>query len=241
MLPFFLFGGGPTYWIVLLLTLAITGGAAMHVRSTYRRWAGVRNSSGMTGAQMARHLLDSVGLQHVGVDIIDGELTDNYDPRDKTLHLSQGTAYNASVAAECIAAHEIGHAIQDAKLFAPMRVRSAIVPAANLGSQSAPLIIIAGVVLMGMRALTLGFEIAVIGLLLFGAVLLFHVVTLPVEVDASRRAMQLLRQNGVLAGEEIKSARSVLNAAALTYLAAIAASALQILYWASLVFGSRRN
>jgi Zn-dependent membrane protease YugP len=232
----------PLYWVVMLATLAITGGAALHVRRTYRRWAGVRNSSGLSGQALARQLLDSAGLQHIPVEIIEGEMTDNYDPGAKVLRISQGTAYNASVASEGIVAHEIGHAMQDAKGYVPMKLRSGIVPAANLGAQAGPALIYVGLLLMWfLHLVTFGYELALIGLTLFSAIFIFQVVTLPVEVDASRRAMILLRSSGLLVHEEVVGARKVLTAAALTYIAAMAASALQLLYYASLVFGSRRN
>lgn len=233
----------PGYMLVMLASVVLIGGASWKVKRTYTRWAGVPNSSGQTGKQVARLILDSAGLHDVGINIIDGELTDNYDPREKVLNLSQGTAYNASVAAEGIVAHEIGHAVQDARAFAPMRLRSAIVPAANLGSQLGPVIIIAGLIL-GAVSYSLrgfGFQIAVAGLLLFAAVTVFHVVTFPVEVDASRRALTLLRETGLVTPDEVAGARSVLTAAALTYLAALFASLLQLMYWGLQVFGRRED
>ena len=232
----------PLYMVVFFVTAIILGAASAHVRSTYRRWSGVRNSTGLSGLDTANRILAAAGLSQVQVEVIDGEITDNYDPRDKVLRLSQGVAYNASVASQAIAAHEIGHALQDARGYLPMKARAAFVPVANLGSQAGPLIILAGLGLMwfspGNR---LGFNIAVIGILLFAAILVFHVVTLPVEIDASRRAVGLLRDSGVMNPEDLGGARSVLTAAALTYVAAAAASAIQVLYWASLVFGSRRD
>jgi Zn-dependent membrane protease YugP len=225
--------------IVVLVGGLIIGAASWKVRRTYRRWSGVRNSTGMSGQQIARRILDGAGLSHVQVEVIDGELTDNYDPSSKVLRLSQGVAYNPSVAAEGIVAHEIGHAVQDARAFAPMRVRSAVVPAANIGSQTGVMIIILGLVLMGLRAVNLGFDIAVLGLFLFAVVFVFHLVTLPVEVDASRRAMGLLRDNDIVNHEDIAGARSVLAAAALTYVAALFASFLQLAYWGLQVFSRR--
>jgi Zn-dependent membrane protease YugP len=231
----------PGYLVVMIASIALIGGANWKVKRTYRRWAGVPNSSGYTGKQVARLVLDSAGLNDVDINIIEGELTDNYDPRERVLNLSQGTAFNASVAAEGIVAHEIGHAVQDARAFAPMRLRSAIVPAANLGSQLGPLVIVAGLVLgavsFSMRGF--GFQLAIAGLLLFAAVTVFHVVTFPVEVDASRRALVLLRETGLVTHDEVAGARSVLTAAALTYLAALFASLLQLLYWGMQVFGRR--
>jgi hypothetical protein len=236
----------PGYLLMFLLVAGVLGLAGAHVKRTYRRWAGVRNSSGLTGAQIAKQLLAVAGLAHIQVEIIDGELTDNYDPTQKVLRLSQGTAYNASVASEGIVAHEIGHAMQDARAFAPMRLRSAIVPAANIGSQAGPMIIILGLILMAFTGrgatgtgFNLGFDVALIGLALFASILVFHLVTFPVELDASRRAMALLRQSGILTPADLTGARKVLTAAALTYFAAIAASAIQVAYWGMQVFGRR--
>jgi len=195
---------------------------------------------------MARQILDSAGLHHIGIQVIEGELTDNYDPSQKVLNLSQGVAYNPSVAAEGIVAHEIGHAVQDAKAYAPMRLRSAVVPTANLGSQLGLMMVMIGLVLEGFRrgassggGENFGFDIAIIGLLLFSAVVLFHLVTLPVEVDASRRAVHLLRDSGVVTHEDLRGTRSVLTAAAFTYVAALFATVLQLLYLALQVFSRR--
>ena len=238
---FFLFAPGYFgYMMVVFAGALVLGGANLLVRRTYRHWSGVRNSSGMTGQQIARQILDGAGLHNVAVEVIDGELSDNYDPTRKVLRLSQGVAYNASVAAEGIVAHEIGHAVQDARGFAPMRVRSAVVPAANIGSQAGLMIVILGIILMGMRLGNVGLDVALVGLLLFSTVFLFHLVTLPVEVDASRRAMGLLKAQGIVTHEDMAGARSVLTAAALTYLAALFASFLQLAYWGMQVFG-RRN
>jgi Zn-dependent membrane protease YugP len=231
---------GPYLWL-FLITAVILGAASAHVRRTYRRWSGVRNATGITGHQVARRILDSTGLNHVSIEIIEGELTDNYDPQAKVLNLSQGVAYNASVASEGIVAHEIGHAVQDARGFLPMRARAAVLPAANIGSQAGPMIIILGLILMGFRAVNLGFDIALIGLALYAMILVFHVVTFPVEFDASRRAMGLLRANGIVDDRDIDGARAVLTAAALTYVAAIAVSTLQVGFWALQVFGGRRD
>jgi len=228
----------PGYLLLFLATAVILGAASAHVRSTYRRWSGVRNQSGLTGHQVARQILDSQGLQHIGIQVIEGEITDNYDPSAKVLNLSQGVAYNASVASEGIVAHEVGHAVQDARSYLPMRARTAVLPAANFGSQAGPMILFLGLILLGFHIL-IGFDIAVVGLLLFALILVFHVVTFPVEFDASRRALKLLRETGIVTGEEIEGTRKVLTAAALTYLAAIAVSALQVGFWALQVFGRR--
>jgi Zn-dependent membrane protease YugP len=231
----------PGYLVVMVIGFALLGFSSMYVKRTYRRWSGIRNSTGLTGAQVAQQVLASAGLSNVRVEVVDGELSDNYDPTDKVLHLSQGVAYNASVASEAIVAHEIGHAVQDARGFAPMRLRAGVLPAANIGGQLGVTMIIIGLVLMTvLRGLSaLGFNIAVLGLVLFSCVLVFQLVTLPVELDASRRAMGLLRTNGIVNQEDIHGARSVLTAAALTYVAATAYTALQVAYWGLQVFSRR--
>src|SRR5258708_15208331 len=221
----------PGYILLFLATAVILGAASAHVRSTYRRWSGVRNQSGLTGHRVAGQIVDWQGLQHIGIQIIEGEITDNYDPTAKVLNLSQGVAYNASVASEGIVAHEVGHAVQDARSYLPMRARTAVLPAANFGSQAGPMIIFLGLILLGFRVL-IGFDIAIVGLLLFALILVFHVVTFPVEFDASRRALKLIPETGIVTGEEIEGTRKVLTAAALTYLAAVAVSALQVCFWA---------
>lgn len=231
----------PGYLFVMLVGFALLGASSMYVKRTYRRWSGIRNSTGLTGVQVAQQVLASAGLSNVRVEVVDGELNDNYDPTQKVLYLSQGVAYNSSVASEAIVAHEIGHAVQDARGFAPMKLRAGVLPAANIGSQLGVTMIIIGLILMTvLRGLsTLGFNIAVLGLLLFSCVLVFQLVTLPVELDASHRAMGLLRTNGIANHEDISGARSVLTAAALTYVAATAYTALQVAYWGMQVFSRR--
>jgi Zn-dependent membrane protease YugP len=240
---FFPFFYSPGLLIVSLIGTAAIGLAQWRVRRTYRHWMGVRNSSGLTGQQIARQILDESGLHNIEVQIIDGELTDNYDPSQKVLNLSQGVAYNSSVAAEGIVAHEIGHAVQDARAYAPMRLRSAVVPTANLGTQLGFAMVLIGLMLETFRAgggaSNFGFDVAIIGLLLFSAVVVFHLVTLPVEVDASRRAMGLLHENGIVSQQDLAGTRSVLTAAAFTYVAALFATVLQLLYLALQVFSRR--
>ncbi|MHB8510321.1 MAG: zinc metallopeptidase [Candidatus Dormibacteria bacterium] len=230
-----------SYWLVFIVGMVLVGGASWRVKRTYRHFNGVRNSSGMNGRQVARLILDSAGLNSVGINVVDGELTDNYDPTQKVLNLSQGVAYNSSVAAQGIVAHEIGHAVQDSRAFAPMRWRSAIIPAANLGSQLGPMVVFGGLILaaVSFSLRPLGLLVAEVGLVLFGAVVVFQLVTFPVEVDASRRALVLLRETGLVTTEEVAGARRVLSAAALTYLAALFASILQLAYFALQVFGRR--
>jgi uncharacterized protein len=221
---------------ILVLSLAARG----WVQSTYARYSKVPNSTGQTGAQVAQRILAGSGLSHVQINIIDGDLTDNYDPRTKTLNLSRGVATSTSVAAEAVAAHEIGHAQQDAQGYFAMQWRSGLVPVANLGSQAAPLIVIAGLILTWLVG-SFGIVIAELGLALFAMVVLFNLVTTPVELNASHRALALLAENGAILPEEQAGARQMLRAAAFTYWVALIASVLTLLYYASLVFGNRRN
>ncbi|TMD06093.1 MAG: zinc metallopeptidase [Chloroflexi bacterium] len=223
---------------ILVLSLAARG----WVQSTYARYSKVPNSTGQTGAQVAQRILTGSGLSHVQINIIDGDLTDNYDPRTKTLNLSRGVATSTSVAAEAVAAHEIGHAQQDAQGYFAMQWRSGLVPVANLGSQAAPLIVVAGLILSWLSGgATFGIAIAELGLALFAMVVLFNLVTTPVELNASHRALGLLAENGAILPEEQAGARQMLRAAAFTYWVALIASILTLLYYASLVFGNRRN
>ncbi len=221
---------------ILVLSLAARG----WVQSTYARYSKVPNSTGQTGAQVAQRILAGSGLSHVQINVIDGDLTDNYDPRTKTLNLSRGVATSTSVAAEAVAAHEIGHAQQDAQGYFAMQWRSGLVPVANLGSQAAPLIVIAGLILTWLVG-SFGIVIAELGLALFAMVVLFNLVTTPVELNASHRALALLAENGAILPEEQAGARQMLRAAAFTYWVALIASVLTLLYYASLVFGNRRN
>ncbi len=237
-LPFF--GWEYFLWVVIPIVL-LSYVASSWVQRTYARYSQVRNSSGENGLEVARRILAGSGLSHVSVQVIDGDLTDNYDPRTQTLNLSRAVATGASVAAEAVVAHEIGHAQQDAQGYFAMRWRATLVPAANLGSQAGPMIVMAGLVLSWLtRFSPIGFDVAVIGVALFAAVVVFHLITTPVELNASRRALALLTQNGVIFPEEQAGARQMLRAAAFTYWVALIASILTLLYYASLVFGRRR-
>src|SRR5438270_11695544 len=188
-----------TYFLYVALPIMVLGFiASSWVKQTYRRYSQVRNASGLAGVDVARRILAGAGLSDVTVQVIDGELSDNYDPRNKTLNLSRAVAGGTSVAAEAVVAHEIGHALQDHQGFFAMRIRSGLVPAANLGSQAGPLIVIAGLVLSIFTGSRFGFYVALAGLFLFAAVVLFQLVTTPVELDASRRAMRLLAVYGVV-------------------------------------------
>jgi uncharacterized protein len=233
------------YWGYLLYVglpiLVLSLLASNWVKRTYQRYSQVRNSSGLTGVDVARRILSGAGLNDVTIQVIDGELSDNYDPRTKTLNLSREVAMGTSVASEAIVAHEIGHAQQDRQGYFAMRWRSDLVPAANLGSQAGPIFVIAGLFLSLFTRTNFGFYVALVGLALFAAAVVFQLVTTPVELNASRRALRLLSENGAIYPEEQDGARRMLRAAAFTYWVALFGAILTLLYYASLVLGNRRN
>jgi len=212
-------------WTFLLLVpaLLLTVYAQIRVSSTFNKYAKVRSGRGLTGAEGARMLLDSSGLQNVTIEVIGGRLSDHYDPRSGTLGLSRDVAEGASLASLGVAAHEVGHAVQHAEGYAPMKLRSLLVPAANLGSNLGYILFLAGLIFFRSSLLVN------VGILFFSAAVLFTVVTLPVELDASRRALASLSEKGILVSNEIDGARAVLRAAALTYLAAALMAILNLL------------
>lgn len=223
----------PTY-VLVLIGVILSMIASAKLNSTYSRYSRVGSRCGMTGAEAARQLLARQGIYDVQVRRVAGNLTDHYDPRTKTVNLSDSVYGATSIAAIGVAAHECGHAMQDAEGYSPLRLRSSLVPVANLGSQLCwPLIIIG--LLMGGSPLLIK-----IGILLFSMAVLFQLVTLPVEYNASHRAVTLLDETGILAGQEVGQTRQVLNAAALTYVAAAAGAILQLLRLL-LLFGDRRD
>ena len=211
----------PTY-LLALVGLALTMIASANVKSTFARYNKVRSASGLTGARAAEQVLHSAGIYNVQICHISGSLTDHYDPRNKTLNLSDSTYGSNSIAAVCVAAHECGHAVQDQKQYGPLVLRSSLVPAANIGSQLSWPIFLAGLVFSMKPLLTAG-------IILFSLAVLFQLVTLPVEFDASSRALKILDSTGMLGSEELSGAKKVLTAAALTYVAALASSLLQLL------------
>jgi Zn-dependent membrane protease YugP len=229
------------YVLYVALPILLLGFLASRwLKRTYARYSRVRNASGLSGVDVARRILTGAGLGDVTIQVIDGELSDNYDPRSKTLNLSREVASGASVAAEAVVAHEIGHALQDHQGFFAMRIRSGLVPAANLGSQAGPMIVIAGLLLSVFTESMLGFDVALAGLLLFAAVVLFQLISTPVELDASRRALRLLAENGAIVPVEQQGARRMLRAAAITYWVALFGAVLTLLYYAAFVVGNRR-
>lgn len=232
----------PIFYLFALPGLLLGLWAQARVRSAFQKYSQVRTSRGVTGAQVARMLLDSQGLQDVLIEESQaGALSDHYDPRSKTLRLSPEVYRTPSVAAAGVAAHEMGHALQDYKGYAPLQLRSALVPAASFGSSLAPLIFFAGLMLQMFGIPTIGNSIAWIGVILFGAAVVFTLITLPVEFDASKRAKALLKTQGVLIGNEAQGVDKVLDAAALTYVAAAVAAVGQLLYFVFILMGSGRR
>ena len=224
----------PTY-ILVVVGAVICLIASARVNTTFNKYNRVRSMSGMTGAQAAEHILHTAGIYDVSVQHISGNLTDHYDPRNKVLRLSDSTYGSSSVAAVGVAAHECGHATQHQKDYAPLSIRSAIVPLANFGSFLAwPLIVIGLFITSSTGSLLIN-----IGILCFSLAVLFQLVTLPVEFNASSRAVRILGETGILAQEELKGTKKVLKAAALTYVAGAAASILQLLRL--VLLAGRRN
>ncbi|HKJ40209.1 MAG TPA: zinc metallopeptidase [Anaerolineales bacterium] len=234
----------PTYLIFMIPAFILMGITSWYVKHSYNKWSKVRATSGLTGAQAAEKLVSraiytsdggGADLRSVRVLGIGGNLTDHYDPRNKTLNLSKGVANVPSVAAIAIAAHELGHAMQDAEGYAPLRLRSVLVPMVNIGSNLGWVLIMAGLFLRFT-------ELAWLGILVFAGGAVFSLVTLPVEFNASARAKQMLQQSGIIqTDEEMRGVNAVLNAAALTYVAALITAILQLLYYVFLVGGRRRD
>ena len=219
--------------ILVLIGVVLSAMASARVNSTFNRYSRVRSVCGMTGAEVAMRLLNSQGIYDVSVRQVRGSLTDHYDPRTKTVNLSQSVYGATSIAALGVAAHECGHAIQHAQNYAPLKLRRAFVPIANFGSQlSWPLILIG--LLLGRG----GYTLIQIGILLFVCAVLFQLITLPVEFNASSRAVQLLGSTGILMENEVDGTKKVLGAAALTYVAAALGSILQLLRLV-ILFGGR--
>jgi Zn-dependent membrane protease YugP len=229
----------PLYFVFMIPGLLLMLWAQSKVKGSYAKYSKVRNSLGITGAQAARRVLDSQGLQNVPIEQVPGELSDHYDPRKRALFLSQGVYGVPSVAAIAIAAHEAGHAIQHATAYAPLRARTAIVPLVGIGSNIGFIVLFLGIIAGS-------FELGMIGVLLFATATVFALITLPVEFDASRRAKEVLVRTGlvdggVAGGQEAKGVATVLNSAAWTYVAGFAASVLTLLYYVMLLTGMRSD
>ena len=224
-----------TYLIYMIPAFILMALTSWYVKSAYNKWSRVQAQSRLTGAQAAQRLMSTGGMYGVQIQGVAGNLTDHYDPRNKTLYLSQGVANVASVASVAIAAHELGHAMQDAEDYFPLRIRSALVPVVNIGSNLGWILIMIGLLLRFT-------ELAWLGVIIFAGGAVFALFTLPVEFNASARAKQLLVQTGIIqTDEEQRGVNAVLNAAALTYVAGLVTAILQLLYYVSLVGGGRRR
>jgi hypothetical protein len=217
--------------VLVIIAFLLTCIASWGVNATFNRYKDVYNARGLTGAQAARTILDRNGLTYIRIERVSGNLTDHFDPSANVIRLSDSTYDSTSVAAVGVAAHESGHAIQHAVGYAPIRIRNSIVPIVNIGSKASMPLFILGLIL-GISALTN------IGVMLFSAVLFFQLVTLPVEFNASRRALEILKTTNMLYEDEVKKAGKVLGAAAMTYVASVASTALQLV---RLILISRRN
>lgn len=225
----------PTYLIYMIPAFILMALTSWYVKAAYKKWSRVPAQSRLTGAQAAQRLMSTGSMYGVQIQGVAGEMTDHYDPRNKTLFLSNGVANSTSVAALAIAAHELGHAMQDAEEYFPLKFRSALVPVVNIGSNLGWFLIMIGLFLRFT-------ELAWLGVLIFAGGAVFSLATLPVEFNASSRAKQLLAQTGIIqTDEEMRGVNSVLNAAALTYVAGLVTAILQLLYYVTLVGGGRRR
>lgn len=235
MMPFYMYYD-PTYFLVLIgVILSLI--ASARVKSTFNKYSQMRNSRGMTGAQAAEQVLHGAGIYDVRIEHVAGNLTDHYDPRNKVLRLSDTVYGQTSVAAVGVAAHECGHAIQHAKGYGPLKFRNVLVPVANFGAKIAWPLILVGLLINSESS----WFIMQAGIIAFSLAVLFQIVTLPVEFNASNRAIRVIADSGIMYGEEIVAAKRVLSAAALTYVAAAASSILQLLRLVLLAGGRRRN
>ncbi|MGW8252133.1 MAG: zinc metallopeptidase [Anaerolineales bacterium] len=227
MVPLF----DPRYILFMAPAFILMLAVQWYVQSAYKKWSQVQARSRMSGSQAAQRLIQRGGLYDVRVEGIDGKLTDHYDPRNKVLRLSQGVYQSSSVAALAIAAHELGHAMQDKDDYTPLRLRAALVPAVNIGSYLGWILIIIGFLLRFT-------QLAWVGVAVFSAGAVFALATIPVELNASARAKKLLVESGLIVGDdEMRGVNKVLNAAALTYVAALITAVLQLMYYVMLVLG----
>lgn len=224
----------PSYFLIVLISIILAGTAQAIVSSRFSRYSKVRCSSGLTGMETAQRLLAAQGLNMVGTGRVAGKLTDHYDPRSNTVNLSDPVADRTSISAVAVAAHECGHAVQQARGYVPLRVRSALVPVVNIASQASWPFIILGLIFSSW------YPLVQFGIILFAICVAFQLVTLPVEFNASHRGLQMLREQGIVNGDEVKKARSVLVGAALTYVASALTAILQLLRLI-LIFGRRND
>ncbi len=229
-----MFAGYGLYILISLPALLLGLYAQSKVQGSFNKYSRVRTSNGLTGAEVARRILDMNGLQNVTIEQSRGTLSDHYDPRKKTLRLSQGVHSVPSIAAAGIAAHEAGHAIQHDRKYGPLALRSLMVPSVQLGSWLGPIVFMIGLLFASE-------SLALIGLLMFAATAVFSIITIPVEMDASKRAKAMLTSSGVLYTSEMKGVETVLDAAALTYVAGAIQVLSTLLYYALILFGGRRR
>ena len=228
------FGGYGLYLLISLPALLLGFYAQAKVQGSFNKYSRVRTSNGMTGADVARKVLDANHLESVQIEQTKGSLSDHYDPRSRILRLSQAVYGTPSIAAAGVAAHEAGHAIQHSQKYGPLALRSLMVPTVQLGSWLGPIVFMAGFLFRNNG-------LALIGLILFAATAVFSIITIPVEMDASRRAKELLTKTGVLYSGEMEGVNSVLDAAALTYVAGAVQVLSTVLYYGLLLFGGRRR
>jgi len=235
-------GFNPMYFVFTIPAMLFALWAQYKVRSTFNKYSQVRNMNNVSGTDVAQILMRNEGLEYLRVNRVPGDLTDFYNPADKSINLSDGSTRTPSVAAMAIVAHELGHAAQDKEGYVWMRARSSIVGIANIGSNLGVMLFFVGTLFGGVaRGTGLGWNIALLGVLLFAAAVAFTLITLPVELNASNRARQMLMRNGLVSTQEAKGVSAMLNAAALTYVAAAAQSISQLLYFVMILFGGRRN
>ena len=228
--------------IVLVIPAAIFAmWAQFKVNGTFKKYSGVANMRGVTGAEVAKTLLDNAGVVDVRIERIPGNLTDHYDPRTKTLRLSEPVYASNSVAALGVAAHETGHAIQHATGYTALSVRNSITPAASFASKASVPVIIIGILLASLARTSIGLTLVEVGIILFTVVLIFQLVTLPVEFNASSRAINMLQDTGILTHDELIPAKKVLSAAAMTYVAAVAVTLMTLLRYIMIAGGMKRN
>lgn len=228
-MPMYGYGYGYLSYLIFMLPAILLGlYAQAKVKGTFAKYNKVNNSRGITGAQMARLILDQNGLQNVRIEEISGELTDHFDPTSNVIRLSRSVYRSTTIGAIGVAAHESGHAVQYAEHYAPILIRNKIVPVCNFGSKLGPVLIMLGCLFAKNQ---LGLNLIVVGITLFSLVALFQLVTLPVEFDASRRALRVIRDSVQFVPNDYKGARKVLSAAALTYVAALITTLMQIMYY----------
>lgn len=230
-----------SYLIFAAPVLVLSLFAQAKVNSAYKKYSKISNSRRLTGASAAQLILKHYGITDVRIEPCGGKLSDHYSPKEKVIRLSEGVYNSSSVAAVGIACHEAGHAAQHAENYLPNAIRTALVPVTNFGSKFGLIIAFLGYFLAYLSNSSIGFYVIVVGLALYGLVALFQLVTLPVEFNASRRALNVIEETGMLAGEEYSGAKKVLSAAAMTYVAALATAIINLLYYAMRLLGNNRR